>query len=1025
MFSVFAPRSFPSQTRRLWLILGLCLAAASGASAQDTPAAPLLGAPAVQRLSFAEGPNWVSLRVYPEDRSFEAIFGSRLSRVLTAKNAAGASYAPQHGARGLPEWPWDQAVFIYARQPFVLDVAGREILEDSQIPLDTGWHRIPYLLTDSRPPSEALASILPALLEVRDGHGRTYPATVGSAPLEAMEPGSGYRVRLSSPAELVYATQSQSPPAADRTVATLAEAVALEGLTPGQRIAVTDPVRGGTFVVRDSGAPSDGGTVFVPTAFTEAATATGLDNSQTLFDGSNDDGIVFDSFRLMYGPDEDDALDATALHGHASGKGNDAGEPLLNTQNGRLLIPNSLRDLAKSLTGSSKLKASYRYATSARRLERVVEPIVLEGQSTTDYVRPEWWGAVPYPADWTPNTSAPSGPRARPAGIASGDPVYDATDRLASAINAAEVGAATTSRQHYVVLAGMYGYARVIEMQDQVVLKGEQDGVRDGQGLRVLKGAPWHFWAVRNPTKAAYQIEKSPRDLIMVNTDPLVVLRHGRQSQLNRVVDVELDGNLKENEYVFSGTYLSASGGASRSWTNQVENMLQNTGHWNGFVASHQHADTEIGSNARLENVHVHNYGGNLVLGGEPIHFGGSRDLRLGNSRRNHFMYRVFTDEGTTIDRIEMYGYAWAGYVPFQQGHYRNVVFRDLARNPQFGLGNRSPETLIGHRNDGVPADDLFNEGNPGYYFGDDAVIEGLRFELSSNFRPRSSLVTYDSGPLSLLGVVLDVEGGNPVSLVSGGSDDLLQRSGFVLEDVVVEQGQIRSFLASAALRASAKGVGTFSGDGNGQGLILRPFREGHTATFYNVGGGVSGAGIRTPEVVQIRLREDSEATLDVFVRQASFTGVTYPVMATYGDPSDSDVSDRYRVFWRDVTLDRWRDSNNDRGKSRKSGELQYFERVTARGRTSEGAGTLSSATLRRASNGTRYVDVDPSMFYAPQESSYVVVTGRDAGRFLGWENVGDKYDPVLRLSFSGTSPVSVDWTAAIRPIPDGVAFPE
>ena len=1023
-------RTVPSSVlrRRLGLVLAFCLAVGA-ASAQQGPA---LGEPATQRLSFKAGANMVSLHVYPDDRSMASVFGPHLSQVVLAKDAGGKVYAPAYGVEDLEEWPWAEALLVYARVPFTVDVTGAHIDVASGIGLEPGWSWVPYFPDVASTPQQAFASLAPALSRVEDVAGRAFPPADGERPLESVKPGVGYRVRLSAAAELAYGpppadAPPTSPPADAITVQTIEGAMALQGLAPGQAVVVEDPVRGGTFVVRDSGAPTDGGTVFVPTEFTEEATATNLDGDQTIFDGPDDRGVVFDSFRLFYGPNDADALDAVALHGHASGRGDVAGEPLLNTQTGRLIIPSGLRDLARSLTGSNKLNATYRYATSALRLERVVEPVTLEGRQTTDYVRPEWWGALPYPVGWAPDESAPSGPRARPSGIASGDPVYDATDRLATAINAAEAGAAQTGRQRYVVLAGMYGYARAIEMQDQVVLKGEQDGVRDGQGLRVLKGAPWHYWAVKgNSVDPAYFVERSTHDQLLASADPMVVVRHGRRSQLDRVVDVEFDGNLTENEYVFTYTYMTASGGATRSWTNQVEDKLQNSPHWNGFAASHQHADTEVGSNARLQNVHIHDYGGNLMLSGEPIHFGGSHDIRLGNSRRNHFMYRVFTAEGTTIDRVELYGYAWAGYVPFQQGHYRDVVFRDLVRNPQFGLGDLRPETLIGHRNDGIPSDDLFDvDKNQGYYFGDEAVIEGLRFELSSDFRPRSSLVTYDTGPLSLLGVTLDVEGDGPVSLVNGGDDNYLDRAEFVLENVAVERGQIRSFLPSKALRGSARGVGTFSGTENGQGISFDPFREGHVAALYDVGGGASGTGVRTPEIVKIRLREDPDITLDVFVQDASFTGVSYPVMATYEDPTDPAIASRYRVFWRDVTLDRWRDSNNDRGRQRESGKLQYFNRVTVGDQTSEAAGALSSASLTPASNGTRYVDVDPGMFYAPQDPSFVKVTGRDAGRFLGWENVGDKYDPVLRLSFSGTSRVTVNWAAAIRPIPDGVVFPE
>ena len=1022
-FLRYASLDCPFGLRVLVLAFLFGLTTSDVAQAQDSGRSAQFGETATQRIEIREGANIVSLHVAPSDPKLAVVLKGVLDKTLVVRNGAGQTYAPSHGIEDFDAWPWWEALHLYALEPFTLEVTGREITSASEIDLPAGWSQVPLFLRARTPVEDAFSSIQHALTRVDDGEGRTYSTPDGGT-LESLLPGAGYRVHLKEPAVLTFQPEESAP---SHSVGSIEEMLALDGLQPGDIVEVADPVRGGVFRVTESGCRTDGGTCYVPHSDSEP-TSVGLGNSSVvLYDGPNDDGIAFESFRLTYGPNQDDRLDAAALHGHASGKRDKGGDPLLHTATGELRLPSGLRDLARDLTGSRELRVDYRYATSTLRLERVVEPIRLEGQQTADYVRPEWWGAVSYPQNWTPDTSAPSGPRATPSGIASGDLTYDATDRLASAINAAEVAAAQTDREHYVVLGGMYGYARVIELQDRVVLKGEQDGVRDGQGLRILKGAPWHYWAVKqNHVDPAYLIERTASDRLMVSSDPIVVLRHGRQSQLNRIVDVELDGNLEENMYVFSNKYRTASGSASRSWSDKVEEHLQNTPHWNGFSASHQSADTVPGSNARLENVHAHDFGGNIVLGGgEPIHFGGSRDLKLGNTIKNHHLYRVFTAEGTTVDRVEIYGYGWASHIELQQGHYRDVVFRNLARNPLFGFGDRSPEALIGHRNDGIEPERMFSLDVPAYYFGDEAIVEDLRFELSSDFRPRRGLISYDEGPLLLDGVALDIQGEEPVSLVHGGSGSLLERSRFVVQEVVVESGQIQSFLAATALRASARGIGSFSGSKNGGGLTLEPSRAGHLVTLYNVGGGPSGEGVRTPEVVKVQLRTGSEITLDVFVRQARFTGVTYPVMATRLDPSAPGVAGRYRVFWQDVSLDRWRDTNNDGGTSRESGRLQYFERVTVGDRKSEAIGTLSSKSLTRASDGTRYVDVDPKLFYSPQDPSYVAITGRDAGRFVGWEDVGDKYEPILRLTFSGTGPVSANWRAAIRPIPSDVTFPE
>ena len=1005
----------------LALLVGIL---SSGAQAQERrQSAAELGETATQRIEIREGANIVSLHVAPSDPKLAVVLKGVLDKTLVVRNGAGQTYAPSHGIEDFDAWPWWEALHLYALEPFTLEVTGREITSASEIDLPAGWSQVPLFLRARTPVEDAFASIQHALTRVDDGEGRTYSTPDGGT-LESLFPGAGYRVHLKEPAVLTYQPEESAP---SHSVGSIEEMLALDGLQPSDIVEVADPVRGGVFQVTESGCRTDGGTCYVPHSDSEPTSVGARNSSVVLYDGPNDDGIAFESFRLAYGPGSDDNLDAAALHGHASGKGDDGGDPLFNAETGQLRIPSGLRDLAGDLTGSRELKASYRYATSALRLERSIEPVRLEGRRTTDYVRPEWWGAVSYPQNWMPDTSAPSGPRATPSGIASGDLTYDATDRLASAINAAEVAAAQTDREHYVVLGGMYGYARVIELQDRVVLKGEQDGVRDGQGLRVLKGAPWHYWAVKQgKVDPAYHVELTARDYLMVSHDPMVVLRHGRQSRLNRVVDIELDGNLLENMYIFDDEYMAASGESNGSWRYRVEEMLQNTPHWNGFTASHRHGDTTPGSNARLENVHAHDFGGNILLGGgEPIHFGGSRDLKLGNTIKNHHFYRIFTAEGTTVDGIEIYGFSWASHLEIQQGHYKNILFTNLVKNPQFGLGNLSPEVLIGHRNDAVPEDELFNPENPSYYFGDDARMESVRFELSHDFRPRSALISYDSGPLSITGVTVDMDGDRPVSIVNGGSTDSIDRSSFTLEDVVVERGHVRSFLAARAMVASARNVSSSSGTGGGEGVILNPFREGHVATFYDVGGGASGAGTWAPEVVKVRLQRDPDVTLDVFVQRARFTGVVLPVKAERLDPADPGVASRYRVFWRDVNLSRWRDTNNDRGTSRESGRLQYFQRVTVGDRRSEATGTLSSRSLTRASDGTRYVDVDPKLFYAPQDPTYVTVTGRDAGRFVEWEDVGDKYEPIIRLTFSGTAPVSAGWTAAIRPIPSDVTFPE
>ena len=1012
----------PLSLRRLALLAAAIGALAHTAGAQDGPRldAPEIGAAATQRLSLETGPNLVSLFVQPDAADLESLLGDGLANVLSVleQNGPRRSFLPRHGIRTLDAWADGHGYVVHASQPVEIDVSGRILAPRSEIVLGEGWNTVAYLPNQALPVEQALASIAESVERVTDGDGRVYPAEDGAEALTVLRPGAGYRIHLSRADTLIYSTSR--PPSggvddpggdADFAVGSIEAALALEGLTVGQIVRVDDPVRGGRFVVTSSGAPTDGGTVFVPTEHTDETTATGLRDTKSLYDGPNDDGIVWESFKLYYGPGASDYITALELHGHGADVRVNGAEPFLSTSSSEISLPRTFTNWAGNQTGSDRLSASYRFATSPIRLERAVPAISLEGAETSRYVRPEWWGAVPYPDGWTPDPSPPPGPLARPTGIVMDDPTYDASDRIATAINVAEAHARSTGGEHYVVLRGMYGYSRVIEMQDRVVLKGEVDGLRSDpgdtvrQGMRVLKGAPWYRAATRQSTEDAYIVERAPKDWLLINADPMTLIRHGRRSMINRLVDLELDGNIEENAWTFDDDYLAGAGPGSGIWHSAWQVMLQNTPHWNAFSAYVETGTTIPGSNARFENVHAHDYGGNILLGAVSVHFGGSRDLKLGNSVKNHLLYRTYTGE-MSMDRVELYGYSWASHAELQQGTFNGVTVRDLAYNPWY----ETTEVILGHRNDGLTADELENANpNGGYYYGDDVRVSDVRFEVHARFRPKQALIGYDAGPVQYRNVTVDVEGSTPVSLATGGSTDDIERSAFHIRDVTAV-GEVRSFSAGAAKSVRVRSVESTAGAHTGVGVLLQPFREGHVATVYDVG---VEAPLWAAEPIKIRPLVESEATtLDVYVRNASFAGVKRPVMTGGTTPSS-----RFRVYWRDVSFDHW---------TRTAVSLQHFDRVTARGRQSENAGS----TTVTASGGETWVDIDPGLFYKPMDDAFVTVSGADAALYSGtWEAVGDQYDPTIRLALTrplaAGETVTFDWTAAIRPIPDNVVFPD
>ncbi|MGB3542223.1 MAG: hypothetical protein WBA11_04785, partial [Rubrivirga sp.] len=201
-----------------WAVVVAAIAFSAPAQSQD--ASPILGSEDTQSVALEVGPNLVSLRVHPDDRSFDAIFGSDLDRVLFIKDARGVTFAPRYGVSDLPGWAWGEALLVHVEDAFTLEVTGSRILSSSEIVLGEGWSWIPVFLDQPTPVETALSTIAASLSTVEDVDGRAYPD--GDPALATIEPGQGYRVHLDAAATLRYGT----PPTGRQTyrVATIEDA---------------------------------------------------------------------------------------------------------------------------------------------------------------------------------------------------------------------------------------------------------------------------------------------------------------------------------------------------------------------------------------------------------------------------------------------------------------------------------------------------------------------------------------------------------------------------------------------------------------------------------------------------------------------------------------------------------------------------------------------------------------------------------------------------------------------------------
>ena len=988
-------------------LLATALFLAGPAGAQDNPR---LGGVTRQSLTFEAGTQLVSLRVLPDDASLDAIFGDAVRHVEFVKDVDGRTYFPSHGVRDLQSWDWRQALVVRATAPFTITVEGPRVLPSSEIPLEAGWRWLPALVESEAAPEVAFGSLGRALGGVLDGRGRA---------AKTVTPGRGYRIYVSDRAVLVGPGTPggpSTPPASGKSVRvpTIADALALSDLAPGQTVVVKDPVRGGTFRVTDSACLPDGGTCFVPLSVSTATTADLGDayRFQRLYDGEGDGAIDAESLRLFYGPGSEDSFHAVQLHGQ------NGGGTEFDLATGSVKVGNPLRTRTPG-----PYRVAYRYTTAPLRLERQPESLTLEGRRTQDYVRPEWWGATPLPDG---DRGGYVGPDAVPGpdAIRFDDPDYDATDEISTAIEVARARYASTNREHYAVIGDFFGYSGTIQLRDGAPLKGLRDGVRTGpgdadrQGLMVLAGTAWHsyttsYLAKRNrPT--AFDEPASPQDFLFKNGERWIVVRQGREDSDTRMVDLELDGNLAENIHVFASDYATASGPSSapRVWPSAVHEWYRNTGNWTGVATTQGVRDAPKGR-IRLINVHVHDYGNSTILGNDQVHFGGSRDLRLGNTVNNHLLYGTPTAPGTSIDGVEAYGFAYGTMVDLYSGHLQNVsVEITTTRNPiaiDF-IG------VVGHRYSPSNLEDM--EAGRGYIpyheYGEDVTIDGLDVHFAVEGRGNFFVLRHVGGAVSYSDVtVTGLQADSPVMM---NWDWYSSRpSSFRLENVNAPWGG--QLTSSSADRSDVRDVVVATG-GNHEPFSFRPGRRDvrAVATVYNVkmgdvGGSSSTWANRFAKVAPVKTHASG---FDLYVRDSELAYRWEPI--TYDLP-DGWSREMIQVYVRDSRLRRVR-----------SGDVRtmWFDGVTvADGRTSEAKGSLSRKTLVANEGGTGYVDVDAPLFVEPQADEYVKVTGTSAGRFEGWTNVGSPDAPVLRLQFTGTDPVTVDWEAAVRPIPDGVVFPD
>ena len=1037
----------------LWLLPALALSVlfAQGAWAQaSTAAAPPVGEETTQTIDLKAGPNLVSLYVHPESADIETLFEGVLDQIVLIKDSEGVVFAPGYGVRDLTAWEWTEAHLVYAREPVSVEVWGRRIASGAPIALGAGWDWVPFLSDEALDVEEAFASLAAHLTRVEDADGRVYPADGAAPPLTTLWPGQGYRVHLARADTLFVGAAAAPPPTAeppapaptpapappppppggspDVTVASIAEALALRDLAPGDVVEVRGYYGpgdggGGTFDVVDSGAVPDGGTVFVPDAHVgpERTETHRYRTSQrlTLPEGQS---VVWGTLTvdiLSPGGQRQMTLGGEHFHGHAWVLKRDL-RPAFDhgTATTALYKP----AITSEYGSDAQLQYTYRTTTSGVRLVR-------RDVGATLYV--EWWGARPAAEgpNWTGSTDT------QPLLAWALTTAHERNRRAPGSVtHVAFVRPGTfTSWGNVTVPDGVTvrgaGGTEVVEFTNDLGHTYRPVRVKaEHTRLRVPDGEAFRFPRQQRPAGDPYRLPPTPKSVLRIQPTQVWVA-HGAMTA--GLADIVLDGNWEGNTDFFTD---------SRTTDAEKKAWGQDSPSHAGFVSTnHGGVDVPQGQRVTVRNVAVDGFISNGLLG----HVNGTWDVenvRLGNGLWNHVIYHA----NGAYRNVTLHGAAW-GHTAWGYGTIDNLVFEDGMDNPIRG----ALEMFAIRGGDAFDSADLSggywtrSDGTPPPHVG--TTITGFYVDLRGSglerpFQGLGSNVTIRGVSADEPGRVVFGETGAHSLYTEAGNgyqrglydnnrfehvvlfDNPATNRGAMLGQLNVTNSTVRDVRTDQSRLGPPRAVNhVLRFDARHRGRDAWDTRQ--TTTYEDVH--------ETAEshfIASARIYGDA-AGRDVHVRRSSFNNTSATLIKGpngSGDLDqfgDVDVASKLRVFWDDVVL--------NVGVSRLPNlalffEVSYFHDVTDRltGNTSEDAGRYAYT----ARGGEATVDVPTRLFWAPQEPGAISVRTNVSGLVRSVEAVqsssknGDWRSPALRVRLSRAlragERVTFNWSAAVRPFP-------
>ncbi len=965
-----------------------------------------------QTLSLEEGWNLVSLRVQPEDSSFASIFDDAGASISVVKNENGEAYLPKNGIEQISTWQAGEGYKLYTETATTLDITGSKVSpRETVVELQKGGNIVPYLPAGAVSVEEALVSIEESLVAVEDEDGKQYDPSA-SSPLDSLRPGQGYNIYVDRADTLRY----------PRITNTLDDALALSDVAVGSYVHVRgyhEPGDGGggTFRVTNSGAEIDGGTVFAFDEDVSSQKEIDINNDRLRDETLPESDLVFGTVEVQVGQSKPDQVaDTKFLHGHVKNNGDT--KPFLEHKTGAFNQVAFVWYNVRQFTNSTGFTVRYKHATSDRRLERV-----WQGPS----VNIDWWGAK----EANPN-----------------NPVNNWW-RIAWAANKAhDLYQNGNYDWAYVDIPGHYYYRYMIKVPEGVKLRGASnryDSTPTQTFGNAANGKPTYGKIEIMPGMAMNHVKNGWGDdhikdeMNMVQQD----LTHAKNASKVGAESLEIDGNVTNNLDPFINNDTDYG---------PVVSKLQSGNQWNGFASKAQGSwETPDGAEAHFNDVYVHDFPGNGFGMGNAYDFSPSSNVRVGNARRNHQLYRTKgVHDGWTIDES-----GWASIVKVTRGTFIDLTI-DLEQNTLYQYINSTWFKVFDHHGKGfgVEWDNRENQPVVGEILVDGFSVD-VRDQTRSNvdiFADKGYGGSYKNGVIetttdpvtSLLGPVFS--GNGPIRDYTyeditvnhhGGDVSIMKRAGphthSTLKNVTIQQADGVSESSNVALISPRIFDPNIYAEYNGDQIAAR---LGMAARLE-----LENVDVTVPTDKEIlSLAQAGGMAYDLFIRDSSFDNTTSDDAKGIIKDLGPDSYTRYRAYLDNVTLNVYEPLPGFRHAgfhtyiNRENSRLRLRNSQDRNGRVSDESGTYTSDA---GDEGNDYVLIPTSLMTLAKEKTATVTSGsRTVQSVENADSDGnvqtfdpdnpqafDPRDPYLKVNLDAPiqagNTITLDWTARVTPKAD------